>query len=201
MKRNNPANFTVAIVEPCEMIAHGLKFMIDCLKGFEVVLSVTNDCQYFMEKVSFTHPDILIINPSVIDFKKRNNIKQLNEESKCDIIVALATDRLNPDVLKKYNAVIDITDSSERIEHKMRKIAEAEKSTLESNELTSREEEVLVCIAKGMMNKEIADRYNLSIHTVITHRKNITKKTGIKSISGLTVYAILNNLVNIQEIE
>ena len=68
-------------------------------------------------------------------------------------------------------------------------------------ELSSREKEILVCVAKGMLNKEIADVENISIHTVITHRKNITRKTGIKTVAGLTVYALLNNLIDINTIE
>ena len=68
-------------------------------------------------------------------------------------------------------------------------------------ELSAREKEILVCVAKGMLNKEIADAENISIHTVITHRKNITRKTGIKTVAGLTVYALLNNLIDINTIE
>ena len=67
--------------------------------------------------------------------------------------------------------------------------------------LSPREKEILVCVAKGMLNKEIADANNISIHTVITHRKNITRKTGIKTVAGLTVYALLNNLIDINSIE
>ena len=70
-----------------------------------------------------------------------------------------------------------------------------------SEELSAREKEILVCVAKGMLNKEIADAENISIHTVITHRKNITRKTGIKTVAGLTVYALLNNLIDINIIE
>ena len=66
----------------------------------------------------------------------------------------------------------------------------------EGYDLSVREKEILVCVAKGMLNKEIADFYNISIHTVITHRKNITRKTGIKTVAGLTVYALLNNLID-----
>jgi DNA-binding CsgD family transcriptional regulator len=54
---------------------------------------------------------------------------------------------------------------------------------------------------KGMTNKEIAEKHFISIHTVITHRKNIVRKTGIKSVSGLTVYALLNNLITYEDIE
>ena len=71
----------------------------------------------------------------------------------------------------------------------------------EDDTLSPREKEILVCVAKGMLNKEIADANNISIHTVITHRKNITRKTGIKTVAGLTVYALLNNLIDINTIE
>lgn len=67
--------------------------------------------------------------------------------------------------------------------------------------LSDREKEVLAEVAHGYLNKEIADRLNISINTVITHRKNITRKTGIKTAPGLTVYAILNGLVDISSFE
>lgn len=70
-----------------------------------------------------------------------------------------------------------------------------------ADELSEREKEILVSVAQGLLNKEIADRHNISINTVITHRKNITRKTGIKTVAGLTVYAILNNLIDINSIE
>ena len=73
---------------------------------------------------------------------------------------------------------------------------QATAETGRSNEaLSSREKEILVLVAKGYMSKEIADMLNISMNTVNTHRKNITAKTGIKSIAGLTVYAMLNNLM------
>jgi len=71
----------------------------------------------------------------------------------------------------------------------------------EGGELSAREKEILICVAKGMLNKEIADVYNISIYTVITHRKNITRKTGIKTVAGLTVYALLNNLIDMNSVE
>ena len=65
------------------------------------------------------------------------------------------------------------------------------------DKLSSREIEILSAVARGLLNKEIASKYNISIHTVITHRKNIARKTGIKTIAGLTAYAILNNLIEV----
>ena len=71
----------------------------------------------------------------------------------------------------------------------------------ERDELSDREIEILVSVAQGLLNKEIADRHNISINTVITHRKNITRKTGIKTVAGLTVYAILNGYVDINSVK
>ena len=79
--------------------------------------------------------------------------------------------------------------------------AHSASSRPDGDELSAREKEILVCVAKGMLNKEIADLYNLSIYTVITHRKNITRKTGIKSVAGLTIYALLNNLIDMNSVE
>ena len=66
--------------------------------------------------------------------------------------------------------------------------------------LSTREIEVLVLITKGLINKEIADKLNISLTTVITHRKNITEKLGIKSVSGLTIYAVMNGYIEADRI-
>ena len=71
----------------------------------------------------------------------------------------------------------------------------------DSDLLSDRERDVLVQIVKGLSNKEIADVLCISTHTVITHRKNITRKLNIHSTAGLTIYAIVNQLVNIGSLE
>ena len=68
------------------------------------------------------------------------------------------------------------------------------------HELSAREIEVLVLITKGLINKEIAEKLNISLTTVISHRKNITEKLGIKSVSGLTIYAVMNGYVKADSI-
>ena len=62
--------------------------------------------------------------------------------------------------------------------------------------LTNRETEILKLIVQGLLNKEIADQLNISHNTVLTHRKNIISKTGIKTVSGLTFYCIRNGLIS-----
>lgn len=68
------------------------------------------------------------------------------------------------------------------------------------HELSAREIEVLALLTKGFINKEIANKLNISLTTVITHRKNITEKLGIKSVSGLTVYAVMNGYIEADSI-
>lgn len=67
--------------------------------------------------------------------------------------------------------------------------------------LSQREKEIIICIAKGLSNKEISDVLNISINTVTTHRRNISSKLQIRSIAGITIYAIANGLVQMSEIE
>ena len=70
----------------------------------------------------------------------------------------------------------------------------------ENKNLTPREIQVLRLVVSGAINKEIAERLSISFNTVLTHRKNISAKTGIKTVSGLTFYALLNGYVSPAEI-
>lgn len=66
--------------------------------------------------------------------------------------------------------------------------------------LSDRETDVVICIVQGMSNKEIADKLFISVNTVITHRRNIARKLQIHSTAGLTIYAIVNGLVDISSV-
>ncbi|MBP5277101.1 MAG: response regulator transcription factor [Prevotella sp.] len=66
--------------------------------------------------------------------------------------------------------------------------------------LSNRELEVMALIVQGYINKEIADKLNIGLTTVITHRKNIMEKLGIKSVSALTIYAVMHGYVDIHDI-
>lgn len=83
------------------------------------------------------------------------------------------------------------------------KAMEAKKETSGSpaDNMTAREKEIICCVAKGMSNKEIADTLCLSVHTVTTYRRNISSKLQIHSAAGLTIFAILHNLINIEDIK
>ncbi len=81
-------------------------------------------------------------------------------------------------------------------------VAQANKATPTSKltELTQREIDVLRLITRGFINKEIADQLNVSLPTIVTHRKNLTDKLGTRSVSALTVFALTHGIIKIEEI-
>ena len=192
-------NKRIVIIEPYAMIAQGLRLMIDDIKGYEVSAIIADS--HYIERIAPSHPDIIIVNPSLLDIKKRGEWDEIVQRLPNTHFAALVYQYVEPEVLRHFKATIEISDSREKIAVKLRQLLEVGEQPTESSELSDREKEILIAVAKGLTNKSIAEQYHLSIHTVITHRKNLTRKTGIKSVSGLTVYAILNNLIDIKEVE
>lgn len=92
--------------------------------------------------------------------------------------------------LKKSEQILYVDDSENEV---------VDKERLET--LSDREKDIIVCVTKGMNNKEIADYLFLSFHTVTTHRRNISNKLQIHTTAGLIIYAIANKLVNIEDIQ
>lgn len=103
-----------------------------------------------------------------------------------------------PAVLQLEQNVTEQAKKSQTTE----KLGNTNKGKKESQDsLSQREKEIIICVVKGMSNKEIADQLFISIHTVITHRRNIARKLEIHSPTLLTVYAIVNKLVDISEVK
>lgn len=195
-------NYRIAIADPSPIILTGLSVMLRELAEYDVVLK-TNDVQTLAARLHVVNPDILIMNPVMMDYSKRMMVRHLFEDLPNMKIVALASAFFDAQQLKQYHGVIEITDDAHRIKSTLNLVLEARDSQdddADSAQLSDREKEVLVCMAKGKKNSEIADELSISVHTVITHRKNIVKKTGIKSVAALTVYAILNNLIDEKDI-
>ena len=186
----------VIICEASEMIAIGLAEIIDSMAQFDVVARLDSP-EHLSEKLVATEANLLIVNPALLGFHGKEFLSQLGKEHSNVVTVALVASCLDHSMLTPYSGVIEINDTRSKIINKMNGFAQHETTKgTDDVELSKRETDVLVAVAKGMMNKEIADQMNISIHTVISHRKNITRKTGIKSVSGLTVYALLKDLIS-----
>ena len=192
----------IIIVEPSPIVSAGLASFFDDIKQVSIV-SQLDRIDRMEEKLAAYNPDVLIINPLLIAYDTNEQFLKLCRDFSNVIPVALVTSYVDAGILKQFKDVIEINDSKQKVVTKIFNLLSDNKLTQEkpeSIELSNRETDVLVALVKGMTNKEISDKLFISIHTVITHRKNIIRKTGIKSVSGLTVYALLNNLVDETEI-
>ena len=195
---------TVTLIVPSDVVARGLGSILAEDGGFQVQENLVDCSRSSESRLRNLAPDVVIIDPSVFDFQRRKEGRLALAEL-CDAsVVALEGPALGEDVLKQYDGSVSLYDDAAVILKKVHAAIDSRQpdaSAADGDELSAREKEILVCVAQGMLNKEIADKFNLSIYTVITHRKNITRKTGIKTVAGLTVYAILNNLIDINSVQ
>jgi DNA-binding CsgD family transcriptional regulator len=187
---NNRIN--IAVIEPSQIIYEGLSnILLKSKKKFFIYRF--NDLEELGDSVSKLVFNIAIINPSAIQNKLADFIR-LKNGSTNTLWIALIYSFFDNGILQKYDDTLTINASPEQIFLKMgQPNTVLNKSQYE--ELSEREIEVLTQLVSGLSNKEIADKLNISIHTVISHRKNITEKTGIKSLSGLTIYAITQKII------
>ena len=185
----------VLIIEPSELIADGLKTLLAAQPSLRLLEPLAGDDD-LDARLAMLRPDVLIINPTLND-----NVNRLRGD-RGTRVVALVYQYVKQSRLRHFDAVIDIRDSRQAIAQTVIDAANSSNepdtcaSAAGNYELTKRETAVLVEVARGLTNKEIAERLNVSVFTVTSHRKNIVRKTGIKSVAGLTVYALLNNLID-----
>ena len=192
----------IIIAESSPIISNGLSSFFNDMNQIAVA-SVVDNIEDLQDKIIVHNPDILIINPMMLGYTIGNFFKQMSQNYPNVNRVALITSYVDRNILKYFKEIIELNDNKQKVIGKILNLLNSNDETASQNEsvdLSNREVDVLVCVAKGMTNKDISDMLNISVHTVITHRKNIVKKTGIKSVSGLTVYALLNNLVEESEI-
>lgn len=196
----------IAISEPSYIIRSGLEALLRRLPGYRVQIIEINQSDSFLDTLRIRKPEMIIINPLSFGNMQPAHIRSESgcPELKC---VALLSSLLDSSIICQYNERITLYDSPDDIRGKIEALMradEAEATDLDDGEqqvLTSREKEIVVCVVKGMTNREIADKLCLSAHTVITHRRNIARKLQIHSASGLTIYAIVNKLVALGDIK
>ena len=156
-----------------------------------------------LEEAELLYPKLkyqmIIVNPAFFYSKPKlfNSLKVRFSHVKW---IGLVFGWHHPDILTMCDGLITAAVTPKTVETNLIKLFEEENDE-EQNSLqeilTGREIDVLKLLATGLANKEIADKLNISVHTVITHRKNISQKTGIKTVSGLTIYAVTQKLISI----
>lgn len=191
----------ILLIDSSQIITRGLATLLSDagVSNHVVTGSTLGEWQHHFSRQSF---ELVIISPiqCQMETKTYHAIRNDHPEVKW---VGLIYTYVDPQLLSTFDGLIHINDSTQTILKTLQRIAEKQKATeadTTSESLSDRETEVLKLLVTGLSNKEIADRLNISSHTVITHRKNISQKTGIKSVSGLTVYAVVKGILSIEGI-
>ncbi|MFI3278313.1 MAG: LuxR C-terminal-related transcriptional regulator [Rikenellaceae bacterium] len=184
----------IIVAEPSLIIRSGIVSVLLNIDTIGVDVAEVSDITRLKDMVDELNPDVVIVNPQYLGVS--NSVSRLRVDGQK--VIALCSVLLNNDLLRSYDAVISIIDGLEIIENVISKLVIGERGDIV--ELTLREKEVVSLVAKGASNKDIADVMNISTHTVTTHRRNIASKLKIHNSSGLTIYALVNGLVDMSEI-
>ena len=194
----------------------GIKTIVNVI-GVETELLETNSYDSMLSKI-FQNDDVdfLIINKEIIPEPTEHQLYKIRKSRPCMSVMILDDDMMDGCFCCKLMGLgdndvdncpcLDFAIKMDSQEEIVRRFQEFFANSVNKDKryhfenLSEREIEVLKSVAHGYSNKEIADRLHISTNTVITHRKNITDKLGIKTIAGLTVFAITNNIIRPDEV-
>jgi DNA-binding NarL/FixJ family response regulator len=208
----------IVIADDHQVFIDGLKAILKEFEGLEVIGHAGNGEQ-LLQQVALHKPDVVLTD---IQMPVMNGVEAAKEiQEKFPTVKVIALTMLNESLyIKKMLgagvfAYVLKTVDKEELAYTIKKVAKGEKhfkpeitallidsfsdKTLSNNPaeiLTKREKEIVVMISQGLTDKEIADKIHLSPLTIITHRKNILHKLGLKNKVELTRYAFSNNLIS-----
>ncbi len=187
----------IVILEPSKVLSEGLSSSITKVEHnyYFYYLDDLNDIEalHLNKEVS-----MVLINPILIQ-NRLQDFNKLKRQFPDIYWIGIIYSFFDTSLLNKLDDSFSITDDITTITRKINLISNNQNSSFsKKEELSERESDVLKWLAKGLSNKEIADRLNISIHTVNTHRRNIMDKTGIKSLAGLTIYAVSKGLIPLE---
>lgn len=195
-------NINIIVAESSAIIRNGLIAVLKRLPNFNVQASEIVSMDALHHAMRNHEVDIAIINPVFCGWFNINEFKSLYAQTSVKVI-AILSHLIDANALKDYDANISLFDSIETINDTVGKLMMMDEVDGENEQesLSQREREIICYVVKGLTNKEIAENLFISVHTVITHRRNISKKLQIHSPAGLTIYAIVNKLVDIKEVK
>jgi DNA-binding CsgD family transcriptional regulator len=188
----------IAILSTNSLMSIGLKTILNDFFSPDAI-SIIQEYNQFFEEETTTPFDFVFIHPEtyVLYNEQFRSIKMR-------VIVLTQKNELSPITQNFSLCTIDINQPVSEIVHQLEKkfLSKIKQKTTENQEaLSIREIDVLKLVATGLMNKQIADSLCISSHTVISHRKNITRKLGINTVSGLTVYALINGMITADDLQ
>ena len=200
---NTHENIKIAVAEPSVIVRGGIVAALKRVPKLKIQLIEISSLGVVSNILSVHRPEILVINPTFWGVIDINKLKEEHSLPKLKCLAVLYSP-VDESILKQFDDTVNIFDGIEQLSAKMERVAaslSAGEEVVGTDMLSAREKEIVSCVVKGMTNKEIANTLFLSAHTVITHRRNIARKLEIHSTAGLTVYAIVNNLVELEDVK
>ncbi len=188
------------VAESSVIVRSGLMAVLKRMSDLRMEVSEITDMALLPVQLKRQKPDLLIINPNWLGLQRPDSLLQEAGCASCRT-VALQTVLGDRQVLQHYDTAISIYDSAETIKEKLEAVLRTEEKAEAAQMLSPREKDIIIGVVKGWTNKQIADKLNISTHTVMTHRKNIAGKLQIHSPAGLTIYAIVHKLVEIGDVQ
>lgn len=189
----------LAVAEPSDIIRSGILAVLrqGCVSDIDIV--EIGDLSQLGSLLVRHCPDVLLVNPASLGAW---SLSQLRSQAGCAAMkcIALQLHLTDAATLHAYDDALSVYDSAEQVRAKIARLGDCDLRAERREPLSIREREIVVCIVKGMTNKQIADNLCISTHTVMTHRRNIVGKLQIHSSAGLTIYAIVNRLVELSDV-
>jgi len=188
----------ILLADPSYLVRKGFITILNDLKTITQIEEISGAGE-FKEALNHLMPNMIIINTTI---SSDPNVDSLLKKYQQDATIVYTFNTPLPDNSNDKN--LSVFDSKSTLLTKLRNQVKIVQQSIvqqeNSEDLSDREKEVLKKVALGKTNKEVANELFISTHTVISHRKNITRKLGIKTVSGLTVYAILNQIISMDDI-
>ncbi len=190
----------IAVAEPSLIIRSGLLSVLRRFGSLNIQVVEIDDIAQLGSSLCRLKPDVLIVNPGFLGLF---SLRQIKSESGCHRLKCVALQYAISDALslKEYDETVSVFDTADDIRDKLTRLTDENLEKPLQETLSAREREIVVCVVKGMTNKQIAEQLYLSTHTVMTHRRNIAAKLQIHSPAGLTIYAIVNKLVELNDVK
>ena len=193
--------YKVVIAETAPIILSGILHCLKNFKEFNPMVIEVDSKSSLLNTVSNEMVDLVIANPTFGGLLHPSEIRKTSRNPDTKIF-AIEISKLNNTTLSLYDDHIHVTEDANEFRNKVLSAIDIEKDEAEEKDaLSAREKEIISNVVKGFTNQEIADKLFLSVHTVMTHRRNIARKLQIHSATGLTIYAIVNKIVDLSEIK
>ncbi|WP_300506945.1 LuxR C-terminal-related transcriptional regulator [uncultured Duncaniella sp.] len=187
---------SIAIMMPSALASAGITAILRSVPDLPCSVAELRNESY-LEDLARIRPSLLIVDP--VSAVRWDAVK--SPSSSPVKIIAVLFQQMPKEQLRWFDDTVSIYDSVETIIETVKRNIRTDDDDDKGKDLSPREKEVIVGIVKGLSNKEIASEMNVSVNTVMTHRRNIASKLHIHTPAGLTIYAIVSNLVKLEDIK